>query len=186
MARRSERDHQRPQNGINLLPVVLLIAAIPLAALAVAVVTNKKKKESPQQASPAAPAAETLPSGPNPFADIDNSPGGTAGTRTVHSNRAPVGLLQNPAYLAACALASEGITLVNEAEKARKAGDEDTFQRTGAVGRAKLDVAFERVGDWVLEIQDLYPNDQQVARVERELQRWDRARRKVRKVSGAR
>ena len=36
----------------------------------------------------------------------------------------------------------------------------------------------------LLEIQDLYPNDRQVARVEREIQRWARAQRAVRVVRG--
>ncbi len=187
MARPSDRTSQRPQQGISLLPVALLIVGILAAALAVAVVTNKNnKKKAAAQSAPAATITETAPSAHNPFADIDNSPGGTAGTRTVLSNRAPAGLLQNPDYIAACALAAEGVALVNEAEKARNAGDEDTFQRKGAVGRAKLDVAFERIADWMLEIQDLYPNDRQVDKVEREVQRWDRARKKVRKVSGVR
>ena len=188
MAHRSERTSQRPQKGISLLPVVFLVVGMLAAVMAVAVAPNKnkKKKEAAAQGAPAAATTETSPSSYNPFSDIDNSPGGAAGTRTSRTNRAPAGLLQSSDYLAACALAAEGIALVNEAEKARKVGDEDAFQRKGASGRAKLDVAFERVADWVLAIQDLYPNDRQVAKVERELQRWDRARKKVRKVSGVR
>jgi len=47
---------------------------------------------------------------------------------------------------------------------------------------ARVDTAFEQVADWLFEIQELYPNDRQVAKVEREIKRWDRALRKVRVV----
>ena len=98
------------------------------------------------------------------------------------SDLAPAGLLENPTFLAARAVAEEGVRLANEAQRARDAGDEAAFQKKGAVAKAKLDTAFERIADWLLEIQDLYPNDRQVAQVEREIQRWDRARKKVRVV----
>ena len=183
MAPRSDSAQDRPQKGINLAPVLLLIVGIVGAALAVAVAT-KKDKEGGATATPAPKqeAGPSAPSAPNPFGDIDNSPGGAAGTRKVLTNTAPPGLLEDPTYLAASVIANMGVTLANEAKAARDAGDEATFQKKGAVAKAKLDTAFERVADWLLEIQDLYPNDRQVAQVEREIQRWDRARRKVRVV----
>lgn len=182
MARRSEPSAQRPQKGINLAPVLFLIVGIIGAALVVAAGTKKKEGASKPSPSPAKAAASTGPLAPNPFADIDNSPGGAAGTRTVLTDTAPRGLLDDPTYLAACVIANAGVALANEAELARKAGDEASFQKKGAVAKAKLDTAFEQVADWLLEIQDLYPNDRQVARVEREIQRWARAQRAVRVV----
>ncbi len=183
MARRTEKASQRPQQGINLAPIAFLIVGILGAAFAVAVASNKNKKKGASAPAPAAaPDAAPQLSSPNPFADIDNSPSGTAGTRQTLSDLAPAGLLENPTFLAARALADEGVRLANEAQKAREAGDEAAFQQKGAVAKAKLDTAFERIADWLLEIQDLYPNDRQVAKVEREVQRWDRARKKVRVV----
>jgi|GEM_PF-3527273 len=186
MARRTEKASQRPQQGINFAPVLFLIVGILCAAFAVAVASNKnkKKKGSTQAAPAAAPSSAPAPASnsTNPFADIDNSPSGTAGTRKTLSDLAPAGLLENPTFLAARAVAEEGVRLANEAQRARDAGDEAAFQKKGAVAKAKLDTAFERIADWLLEIQDLYPNDRQVAQVEREIQRWDRARKKVRVV----
>lgn len=185
MARRTEKVSQRPQEGINFAPVLFLSVGIIAAAFAVAVASNKNKKGGSDPSAPAA-ASSTAPapasSAPNPFSDIDNSPSGTAGTRKTLSDVAPAGLLENPTFLAARAIADQGVQLANEAQKAREAGDEATFQQKGAVAKAKLDTAFERIADWLLEIQDLYPNDRQVAKVEREVQRWDRARKKVRVV----
>ena len=50
------------------------------------------------------------------------------------------------------------------------------------MAKAKLDTAFEQVADWLFEIQELYRGDRQVAKIEREIKRWDRALRKVRVV----
>ena len=185
MARRTEKASQRPQQGINLAPIAFLIVGILGAAFAVAVASNLDKKGKEERSAPApaaAPEAAPGSSSPNPFSDIDNSPSGTAGTRKTLSDLAPAGLLENPTFLAARAIADQGVQLANEAQKAREAGDEAAFQKKGAVAKAKLDTAFERIAYWLLEIQDLYPNDRQVAKVEREVQRWDRARKKVRVV----
>ncbi len=183
MARRTERVSQRPQEGINFAPALFLTVGIIAAAFAVAVASNKNKKGGSDPLAPAAaPASAPASSASNPFSDIDNSPSGTAGTRKTLSDVAPAGLLENPTFLAARAIADQGVQLANEAQKARDAGDEAAFQQKGAVAKAKLDTAFERIADWLLEIQDLYPNDRQVAKVEREVQRWDRARKKVRVV----
>jgi len=185
MPRRS--DAPQPSKGPSLLPVVVLIVAVIGAALAVAVANNDKKGDAAQtpsanDASPPAGSAGGGAPATNPFGDIDNSPAGMAGTRTLLTSSAPEGLLQNPTYVAAMRIAEEGITLANEAQKARDAGDEATFQKKGAVAKARLDTAFEQVADWLFEIQELYPNDRQVAKVEREIKRWDRALRKVRVV----
>lgn len=173
----------RPSKGPSLLPVVAAIVAIVGAALAVAVANNDKGRDAPP-AEAAPKAADPAGGGgaPNPFGDIDNSPAGMAGTRTLLTDSAPAGLLDTPTFVRARALADEGITLADEAQKARDAGDEATFQRKGAVAKAKLDTAFEQVADWLFEIQELYPGDRQVAKVEREIKRWDRALRKVRVV----
>ncbi|MGB0330269.1 MAG: hypothetical protein ACPGPE_00460 [Planctomycetota bacterium] len=185
MARRTEKAPQRPQQGFNPAPIVLLIVGILGAAFAVALASNKNKKDKEERSAPApaaAPDAAPGSSSSNPFSDIDNSPSGTAGTRRTFSDLAPPDLLDHTTFLAARAIADEGVQLAAEAQKAREAGDEAAFQKKGAVAKAKLDTAFERIADWLLEIQDLYPNDRQVAKVEREVQRWDRARKKVRVV----
>ena len=175
-------DSTRPSKGPSLLPVVAAIVAIVGAALAVAVANNDKGRDAPP-AKAAPEAADPAGGGaPNPFGDVDNSPAGMAGTRTLLTDSAPAGLLDTPTFVRARALADEGITLADEAQKARDAGDEATFQRKGAVAKAKLDTAFEQVADWLFEIQELYPGDRQVAKVEREIKRWDRALRKVRVV----
>ncbi|MEM9803513.1 MAG: hypothetical protein AAGA20_24560, partial [Planctomycetota bacterium] len=116
------------------------------------------------------------------FADIDNSPGGAAGTRPNLVDSAPAGLSGTPLYVEAKAIAAEGLALAKEATDARDNGDDETYKLKGAIAKAKLDTAFEKVSPWLLDIQEAYPNDRQVARIEREVERWNRALRDVRMI----
>jgi len=173
-------NRSQPAKGPNLVPVFVAIVVIIGAALAVAVLQNKEDEAKANEPSSSAPKEDA--SRPNPFADIDNSPTGGAGTRQTLDDTAPPGLMDTPTFVGAKALADEAIVLVAEAEKARGTGDEDTFQKKGAIAKAKLETAFERIADWVLDIQTKYPNDRQVARIDRETKKWDKALRKVRMI----
>ena len=160
----SNRSRPAPK-GPNLAPVFLAVLAILGAALAVAVMQNKQDQAAEKES--AAEAAE---------------PRRVGGSRARLVDSAPEGLADTPLYRAAKVLADDAKALVAEAEAARKAGDEDTFQEKGRAAREKLETAYEKTSDWLIDLQERYPDDRQVARIEREMLTWDRALRKVRKV----
>ncbi|MEM6675853.1 MAG: hypothetical protein AAF726_23590 [Planctomycetota bacterium] len=175
----SNRSRPAPK-GPNLAPVFLAVIAILGAALAVAVMQNKQDQAAEKES--AAEAAEEVQQQNNPFADIDNEPRRVGGSRERLVDSAPASLADTPLYRAAKVLADDAKALVAEAEAARKAGDEDTFQDKGRAAREKLETAYEKTSDWLIDLQERYPDDRQVARIEREMLTWDRALRKVRKV----
>ncbi len=173
----SNRKHPAPK-GPSLVPVFVAITVVVVAALAVAVMQNMDKESK----APDPAASDTGAPTSNPFGDIDNDPKSLGGTRTTYVDTAPAGLMETPVYRAAKALADDGKALVKEAEAARAAGDEDTFQAKGRKAKDKLELAFEKTADWIMDLQDRYPNDRQLNRIEKERMSWDRALRKVRKV----
>ncbi|MEM9380467.1 MAG: hypothetical protein AAGB93_11010 [Planctomycetota bacterium] len=171
-------NRSRPESkGPSLAPVFLAVIAILGAALTVAAMQNKQDK-----ASSATEVQEDAPQGSNPFSDIDNEPRRVGGSRAKLVDSAPAGLAETPLYRAAKVLADDAKALVAEAEAARKAGDETTYQEKGRAAREKLETAYEKTSDWLIDLQERYPDDRQVARIEREMITWDRALRKVRKV----
>ena len=172
--------HPPTPKGPNLVPVFAAVTVIVIAALAVAVMQNMDKEAN--DADPSASEAGTRTTVNNPFADIANDPTSRSSSGKTLVDTAPPGLMDNAVFRAAKALADDAKVLVKEAEAARKAGDEETFQTVGRRAKEQLELAFEKTGDWVLDLQDRYPNDRQVERIDREMMTWDRALRKVRKV----
>lgn len=171
-----------PAKGPSLVPVFAAVVVIVGAALAVAVLQNQEDEKASAQESPSPSTPAAGESGPNPFADIDNSPRSSASTRPTLVDTAPAGLESDVTYLKAKDLGQEGIALVREATAARDAGNEDAFRKKGAIAKAKLEKSLELTTDWLLELQDQYPNDRQVARIEREVTRWGKALGKVRMI----
>ena len=89
------------------------------------------------------------------FKDVHNG-------RTKLVDAAPPGLADTPLYVAAKSLADEAKELVRTAQKARDAGDEATFQEQGALAKEKLETAYGKIADWLVGIEDQYPDDQNV------------------------
>lgn len=176
------RNPKPPAKGPSLVPVFAAVVVIVVAALAVAVMQNQQDERTNAQESSSTTDPSSGESRPNPFADVDNSPKGSASTRPTLVDSAPAGLESDPTYVGAKALGQEGIELVKEATAARDAGDEDTYRKKGAIAKAKLETALERTTDWLMQLQDEYPNDRQVARIEREVERWGKALGKVRMI----
>ncbi len=173
----SNRNRPAPK-GPSLVPVFVAITVVVVAALSVAVMQNMaKESEAPDPA-----ASNTAAPTGNPFSDVDNDPKSLGGTRKTYVDTAPAGLMETPVFKAAKTLADDGKALVKEAEAARAAGDEDTFQTKGRKAKDKLELAFEKTADWIMDLQDRYPNDRQLNRIEKERMSWDSALRKVRKV----
>ena len=170
-----------PAQGPHHVPGYVAIVVVIGAALAVAVM-QKQEDEAPAGVSADQTPAVDDSNRSNPFADIDNDPRGTASTRPALVDSAPAGLMENAVFTGAKAIADEGLALVAEATAARDAGDEATYQKKGAVAKAKLETALGRTTDWILQLQDDYPNDRQVARITRETEKWDKALRKVRMI----
>ena len=174
----SNRSRPGPK-GPSLLPVFVAIAAIVCAALAVAVMQNTQKEATAPEA-PESGGSATQEN--NPFSDVANDPGGRPSTRKTLVDSAPAGLADAPVFMAAKVLATDAKALVKEAKAARDAGDEETFQEKGRIARGKLETAFEKTTDWLMDLQERYPNDRQIARIEAEMLTWDRALKAVRKV----
>jgi hypothetical protein len=170
-----------PAKGPNLVPVFVAIVVVIGAALAVAVMQNQQDAAQGAGSTEPDPVVDDT-NRPNPFADIDNDPRGTASTRPALVDAAPAGLMDQAVFTRAKSIADEGMALVAEATAAREAGDEETYRTKGAVAKAKLETALEQTTDWILQLQDDYPNDRQVARITRETAKWDKALRKVRMI----
>lgn len=124
-------------------------------------------------------AAAPADAGSDPFADLDP----VEAPKTYERDTAPAGLLENPDYVRAVALAEDGIALVNEALEARDAGDEDAYKAKANEGRDKIFEAKALTTDWLMELQDKYPKDRQVRKIETSRRSWDRALKKVKNLN---
>lgn len=120
----------------------------------------------------------------NPFADLPDVPIGRPGSRSksLLVDTAPPGLKETPLFKAAKTIADKGRALAKEAKDARAAGNEELFRTKGLEARENLELAFSKVGDWMIELGDKYPNDRQVDRLSKELESWDKSLRIVRKI----
>ncbi len=163
-----------------MAPVFLAMIVLVGGALVVAVMQNKNEEK--EAAAAAAQAAEPVQTS-NPFADRDNDPKARDGSKIGTKNTAPEGLDQTPLWVDAKVKADQGMALVKEASAARNKGDEEAFRAKGIQGRDLLDEALLNTGDWLISLQEMHPDDRQVARIERLRAKWGDAYKKVRKIN---
>lgn len=165
-----EMAQRRPpaDNGPNMTPVLIVVAAIVAVVGFLAVSGNDKNAQADE---PEVKGIEGTPAGSgDPFADVpDVEP---PRPRTV--NTAPPGLLDNADYVRACEIAREGIGIIDGAVKLRNGGDEEGYQARAREGKAKLVQAKEMTTDWLMDLQDKYPGDRQLRQIENERRKWDK------------
>ncbi|MEL6713599.1 MAG: hypothetical protein AAFP86_07490 [Planctomycetota bacterium] len=158
-------------NDPSSAPVVIALVAIASVVLFIALT------DTPEERGPAQPAeSPAAADGPDPFADVElELP--RAG-RSFPS--APEGVADHPDNLRARELARRGIALVESAFEARDAGDEELFLERATAGRDKLFEAKSMTSEWLLDLQERFPYDPQVRKIERQRTSWDRALKRVR------
>jgi len=174
----SPRQRSEPQ-GISMAPVAIIVVLIAAIAGFLALNSSAKETEGGDDAAGSGGAAAPADPGSDPFADMDP----VEAPKTYEHDTAPAGLLENADYVRAMALAEDGIALVDEAIAAREAGDEDTYKAKARAGRDKIFEAKALTTDWLMELQDKYPKDRQVRRIETSRRDWDRALKKVKNLN---
>ena len=163
-----------------MAPVFLAVGV--MVAGAVFVAAKQSQADKKEAAETAEPAVE--PQKNNPFADRDNSPPARGERASSMKNTAPPGLMEEPIWVNAKVLGDKGMKLVKEAQAARKAGDEDAYQKKGYEGRELLDQALMATGDWLIDLSEAHPNDRTVNGIAEMRFRWAKEQNKMRKVKG--
>lgn len=167
--RHSARDrHAAP--GPSQAPVLIVLVAVASVVLFIALSNEPDKAE----ASPA-PSGAPAEGGADPFADMD--PIEPPRPRSIPS--APAGIADNPLNVRANALAKEGLALIDAAFEARDSGDHSLFLERATAGRQKLSEAKSMTSEWLMDLQEKYPNDPQLRRIERHRRPWNRALKRV-------
>jgi hypothetical protein len=153
-----------------------LIAALGVAGWA----SRNKRAAAGEGASGAAPAQV------DPFANISReapptAPGGRG--RVRETNRAPVGLLDDPLWLGTMQIAQGAYSLRDQAEDSKASGDLSAFAAKAVNAREAFGRAIDASRAFEDRIIDQYgENDRQVRRVARERNKWFDLRAKYRKV----
>lgn len=154
-------------------PVLIVLAAAASAVL----FTAPSCAPDTAGASPPSPNA-SADGGADPFADLD--PIDPFRSRSVSS--APSGIIDDPLNVRANALAKEGLALIDAAFEAREGGDKKLFLRLATTGREKLFEAKATTSEWLIDLQEQYPGDPQLRRIERQRSSWDRALKRVKRL----
>lgn len=151
--------------------VVLLLLAGGAIAVAGWVNGVKRAQEQAEAEQAERAAEEERKSAADPFASVpDELPPGTPkdpsagwGDTTV-----PEGLLAEPTWVKARALADRGLAFGREALKAKEAGDYAGYNAMGAKAREAFDEALEVTAEWELglieEYGDTHPQVRQIVR----------------------
>ena len=154
-----------------MIAVVVIVAIVAFIALT---------GHSPDDAEPPKErSVQGTPSGTaDPFADL--AP--IEPPRRPSVDKAPPGLDKAPNYVRAIEIANEGIALVNSATEARDIGDNALFRERALAGRDKLFEAKAMTTEWLIDLQDKYPDDRQLRQIEQTRRAWDKALKKVKNL----
>lgn len=171
---------RRPRSSAAPAAIALFVVAV--VGIGIAGWTQRdREKQAPED--PADPVVA------NPFDDLPaETPPQRNGERPAvrrdaETHLAPEGLLANPVWGAAVALAQDGYALSDQAESARRAGDDETYAEKALEAREILDQAIEETAEWEAQIQEEFGDgDALVREVVRERSRWFDLVQRYRKV----
>lgn len=177
----TRRPHRRPSRDRSPAPLAVTLLALAVIGIGWAGWVNRSRPQ------PAAAPGESPPE-IDPFADLDDergprrgiSPGGRRRSGPVTADD---GLLADPTWTSAVALAERAFDLVAEAEAAELAGDRSTFADRAVAARDLLSQAIEATASWETDIQAARGETAPVVRkIVRERNRWFDQRAKYRRV----
>ena len=156
-----------------MAPVVGIIAVVAIAGVGFAVYSAQNKKPVDAGAGGGGNTVETV----DPFASVPDEEGpkglSPGGKRTGLVSRSPEDLLDDPVWTKAAATANEWIDKHNEAQKALRAKDNDTYLALGPQVRDAFNKLLEDTAEWEMGLSSTYSeNDMRVRKIMRERDKW--------------
>jgi hypothetical protein len=189
MARRTRYDNEhdepsrsRRRPSKNGPPILLIVGLVILMGGAVAV-ARMAAKNKPEKAEPKPEVQASEIFGDLPIEEPPNMPAGNGSKKLV--NTAPAGLADNPDFLRARGIALEAAKKLEEAKKAKSAGDHGQWNIKAGESKELYDQAIIITAVWEEELLELYGDrDRQVKAIMNERSKWIDMLRTLHKTSG--
>lgn len=163
MARSSSSKSSSSGTNPAVVPAIMALVLVVVAVIA-AVLTRKPKEEAPAG-----------PPKPKPFAEMppEELPPPKVHKPASNLPPAPDGLLAEPMWIEAKAIAAQARVLYDEAVKAKSSGDIALAADKGVAARKKYEAAVEMTADWEESVLSKYnENDAKVRAVKDERSDW--------------